>query len=132
MTAMRQRGFTVIELLALVGLLIVVGVVFWSQKTNIETAARDDKRKTSINAMYYGLEEVFYPANKFYPKSLTSSTLPSVDPNLLKDPDGREVGKSDSDYRYEGKDCSGDSCKSYSLRTKLQNEADYVKDSRNK
>jgi type II secretory pathway pseudopilin PulG len=128
---MRQRGFTVIELLALVALLVVVGVVFWTQKTNIETAARDDKRKTSINAIYYGLEEVFYPVNKFYPKTVTESTLTSVDPALMKDPNGKAIGAADSDYRYEGKNCSGDSCKGYSLRSNLENEADYTKNSRN-
>jgi len=128
---MKQRGFTVIEILALVLVLGVVGVVFWTQKTNIETAARDDKRKISVNAMYYALEEVYYPANKHYPKALTASTLPSIDPSLLKDPDGVQIGMADSDYSYEGKNCSGDTCKSYSLRGKLQNEADYVKDSRN-
>ena len=128
---MKQRGFTVIELLALIALLVIVGAVFWTQKTAIETSARDDSRKTSINALYYALEEVYYPANKNYPKTLTASTLPSVDPNVFKDPQGKELGKSDSDFSYEGKECTGDTCKSYSLRTKLQSEADFVKDSRN-
>lgn len=128
---MKQRGFTVLELMALVALLALVGVVFWTQKTNIETSARDDTRKTSINAMYYGLEEVYYPANKTYPKTLTASTLPSVDPSLLKDPSGVEIGKAGSDFSYEGKNCTGDTCKSYSLRSNLENEADFIKDSRN-
>lgn len=132
MTAMKQRGFTVIELLALFVLLGVIGTVFWSQKSAIETAARDDSRKTSINAMYYALEEVYYPTNKHYPKTVSSATLSSVDPALFKDPNGVEIGKADSNYRYEGKNCSGDNCKSYSLRTVLENEADYVKNSRNK
>lgn len=128
---MNQRGFTVIELFGLIVLLIIVGVVFWTQKTAIETSARDDARKTSINALYYSLEEVYYPTNKHYPKSLSVATLPSVDPALFKDPQGTELGKAESDYRYEGKNCSGEACKSYSLRTRLENEADYVKDSRN-
>lgn len=128
---MNQRGFTIIELLALFVLLTIIGAVFWSQKTAIETSARDDSRKTSINAMHYALEEVYYPANKHYPKTLSSSTLPSVDPQLFKDPNDVQLGKADSDFRYEGKNCSGDSCKSYTLRTKLDSEADYVKDSRN-
>lgn len=131
MVPMNQRGFTVIELLGLIVLLTIVGVVFWTQKTTLETSARDDARKTSINALYYGLEEVYYPAQKNYPKTLSASTLPSVDPALFKDPQGIELGESESDYRYEGKNCTGDTCKSYSLRTSLENEADYVKDSRN-
>lgn len=128
---MKQRGFTVIELLALIVILAIIGTVFWTQKTAIETSARDDQRKTAINAMYYSLEEVYYPTHKNYPKTLSSSTLPSVDPAQFKDPAGKELGTSMSDYRYEGKECSGDTCKSYSLRTTLENEADYVKNSRN-
>lgn len=128
---MKQRGFTVVELLALIVLMIVIGVVFWTQKTNIETASRDDKRKTSINAMYYGLEEVYYKKNQHYPKSLTPATLTSVDPALFKDPKGVQIGKSDSNYRYEPKACSGEACKGYTLRALLENEADYVTNSRN-
>lgn len=128
---MKQRGFTVIELLALIAILIIVGTVFWTQKTSLETSARDDQRKTAVNALYYSLEEVYYPANKHYPKTLSPSTLPSVDPELFKDPQGVELGKAESDFSYEGKSCDGEACKSYTLRTKLDNEADYVKDSRN-
>jgi type II secretory pathway pseudopilin PulG len=131
MVAMRQRGFTVIELIALTLLLLLIGVVFWTQKTNIETAARDDKRKTSINAIYYALEEIYYPANKSYPRTLSESTLTSVDPKLLKDPRGVLINDAKSDYRYEAKNCTDDKCRSYSLRSRLRNEADYVKDSRN-
>lgn len=128
---MKQRGFTVIELLSLILLLVVIGVVFWSQKTNIETAARDDKRKIAINAMHYSLEEVYYPTHKNYPKTLSAATLTSVDPALFKDPNGKMLGAPDSDYRFEGKNCDSSGCKSYTLRTKLENEADYTKNSRN-
>jgi type II secretory pathway pseudopilin PulG len=128
---MKQRGFTVIELLALFVLIIVIGAVFWTQKTNLETSARDDKRKISINAMYYSLEEVYYPANKHYPKTLSASTLPSVDKALFKDPSGVQIGDAASNYRYEGKACTGEVCKGYSLRSTLENEADYVKTNRN-
>jgi len=41
--------------------------MFFVQKDNIQTIANDDKKKTAINAMYYGLEKVFYAKNKFYP-----------------------------------------------------------------
>ncbi len=129
---MNQRGFTVIELLALTLLLIVIGAVFWTQKNNIEIANRDDKRKVAVNAMHYSLEEVFYPTNKYYPKTLNASTLPSVDAALFKDPNGVELGKSDSDYRYEGKGCTDDKCTGYSLRALLENEADYTKQNRNR
>lgn len=128
--AMKQRGFTVIEILALILLLGVIAVVFWTQKTTIETSAKDDARKTAINALYFSLEEVYFPTNKYYPKTLSASTLPSVDPELFKDPQGVSLGEAKSDYSYEGKSCIGERCESYTLRTKLVNEADYVKNSR--
>ncbi|MBC7512340.1 type II secretion system protein [Candidatus Saccharibacteria bacterium] len=127
---MNQRGFTIIELLALIVLLITVGAVFWTQKDSLETAAKDDSRKTSINAMYYSLEEVYYPTNKYYPKTLSASILLSVDSSLFKDPQGLEIGKAESDLSYQGKDCTDEACKSYTLRAKLKNEADYIKESR--
>lgn len=125
------RGFTVIELLIVATLFVVASVVFFVQKNNFEVAARDEARKTSINALYYGLEEVYFKANNTYPRTISSEALPSVDPGQFKDPSGVKIGESDSDFRYESFDCSGDSCKSYTLRTTLENEDDFVKESRN-
>lgn len=129
---MKQRGFTVIELMGAIVLLLIIAAVFWSQKSNIEASARDDERKTAINAMYYSLEEVYYPAQKSYPKTLSPSILPSVDKDLFTDPNGNKIGTANSNYRYEGKNCTNDTCKSYSLRTSLEHEADFVKTSRMK
>ncbi|MGY4893663.1 MAG: type II secretion system protein [Candidatus Saccharimonadota bacterium] len=125
------RGFTVIELLIVATLFAVASVVFFVQKNNFEVAARDEARKTSINALYYGLEEVYFKASNTYPRTISSEALPSVDPEQFKDPSGVKIGESDSDFRYESFDCSGDSCKSYTLRTTLENEDDFVKESRN-
>ena len=127
-----RRGFTVIELLFIIVLLGAASVLFFLQKNNLEVANRDDVRKTSINAMYYGLEEVFYKANSFYPRTIDEKVLPSVDPALFSDPEGVKIGESNSQYRYETANCEGDRCKSYTLRTTLENEADFIKNSRNK
>lgn len=128
---MKQRGFTVIELLVITSLLVVIGTVFWTQKNNIEVAGRDDKRKIAINAMYYGLEKVYYKQNGYYPLKLNNTTLVSVDTALFKDPNGVILGEADSNYRYTPTNCTDDKCKSYSLRTTLENEADFVKTSKN-
>ena len=112
---MKQRGFTVIELITTVALLLVVGIVFVVQKNNVETSVRDDKRKVAINSMYYTLEKVYYPAHKSYPKALTPTVLPSVDPALFNDPRGTTLGKGGSDYRYEPTGCTATGCTSYSL-----------------
>lgn len=82
------RGFTVIELLIVATLFAVASVVFFVQKNNFEVAARDEARKTSINALYYGLEEVYFKANNTYPRTISSEALPSVDPEQFKDPSG--------------------------------------------
>lgn len=127
-----KRGFTIIELLFIVVLLGAASVLFFVQKNNVEVASRDEVRKTSINAMYYSLEEVFYKNNNFYPRTISETILPSVDPVLFEDPEGVKIGEADSEYRYEGTNCDGDACKSYTLRTTLENEADYIKTNRQK
>jgi len=125
------RGFTVIELFIVVVLLMAASLLFFVQKNNVEVAARDETRKTSINAMYYSLEEVYFKENQTYPRTISSEVLPSVDPELFKDPSGVKIGEADSNFSYEGSNCDGDKCKAYTLRTTLQNEDDYIKTNRN-
>jgi hypothetical protein len=126
-----SKGFTVVELVFIAVLLGFASILFFIQKNNIETIAKDDKRKTSINAMYYSLEEVFYPTNGFYPQTISSDNLKSVDPALFTDPDGIKMNTSGSAYSYTPTNCENDKCKSYTLKTTLENEADYTKASRN-
>ena len=126
------RGFTVIELLVVVVLLMGASMLFFIQKNNVEVAAKDETRKTAINAMYYSLEEVYFKENNTYPRTINSDVLPSVDPELFKDPSGVRIGEADSDYSYEGSNCDGDNCKAYTLRTTLQNEDDFIKENRTK
>ncbi|MES2630577.1 MAG: prepilin-type N-terminal cleavage/methylation domain-containing protein [Patescibacteria group bacterium] len=125
-----SRGFTVIELLVVVLLIATASILFFVQKNNVEVAGRDEARKTSINAMYYSLEEVYFKANNTYPRTVSAEVLPSVDPELFKDPSGVKIGEADSNFSYEGTNCDGDSCKAYTLRTTLENEDDYVKTNR--
>lgn len=127
----RTSGFTVIELLFVAVLLAAASVLFFMQKNNVEVGSRDEKRKIAINAMYYSLEEVYYAKNGYYPTSIDSTTLPSVDPDLFTDPAGVAIGDGSSSYRYKGTNCTDDKCKSYTLRATLENEADYIKDSKN-
>lgn len=125
----RQRGFTVLELIIAVIFLLAAGTIFFIQKRNLEIATRDSQRKTSINAMYYNLEYVYYPANNGYPEHLTADGLKGLDPAQLKDPNGKTVGDQGSDYAYTPKDCQNNVCKSYTLTANLENEADYTKTS---
>lgn len=139
---MKQRGFTVIELLIVTAFLIFVGVLFFIQKNNLEISVRDDDRKTAINAMYFALEESFYKQNGYYPAEVNEKTLPTIDNAFFTDPSGFKLGQTtqkvgDTDipvqpeYRYEPTNCTDGKCKSYTLRADLEAEADYVKKSRN-
>lgn len=136
-----QSGFTVIELLFVVLLVGVASVIFFVQKNNIEVTARDTQRKTAINAMHLSLEEVYFKNHGSYPRTLDAATLPSVDEALFTDPNGIKLGQTtvtvndkqyavESNYRYEATNCTEDSCKSYTLRTTLENEDDFVKKNR--
>ncbi|MEO5691420.1 MAG: prepilin-type N-terminal cleavage/methylation domain-containing protein [Candidatus Saccharimonadales bacterium] len=123
----KQSGFTVIELLVVVIVFVLAGMFFLQQKSQIERVDRDRQRKTSINAFHYSLQEVYYKQKGSYPKAIDEKVLPSVDPTLFKDPNGKTVGDQGSNYRYEGLDCEGDVCKDYSLRADLEAEDDFVR-----
>ena len=129
---MKRRGFTVIELLVVIVILIVAGWLFFSEKARIDAVDRDNDRKTAINAMYYTVEEVFYPANGYYPSSIDSKNLRAMDPALFTDPFGNALGASGSDYRYDATGCTTDGkCTGYTLRAIMEREADYIKTNRN-
>lgn len=123
----RTHGFTVVEILFIVVVLGAACVLFFMQKDSVTSVARDDQRKTAINAMYYSLEEVFFKKNGYYPASIDEKVLPSVDPDLFTDPTGVKLGESDSSYRYEPVNCTDSKCAAYTLRATLENEADFIK-----
>lgn len=127
----QQNGFTIIEIILVVTVMAIASVFFFIQKNEIEAASRDSARKTAINAMYYSLEEVYFKQHNAYPRTLSSGILPSVDADLFKDPSGVKIGEGESNYRYEATNCNEDLCQKYTLRTTLEHEADYVKESRN-
>lgn len=130
---MKRRGFTVIELLIVIVILGIGSWLFFTERATVNAEQRDNTRKTAINAMYYNLEEVYYESNGYYPQSIDSKVLRAMDPALFTDPNGVKMGESDANYRYEATSCSTDGhCKSYSLRSSMEREADYVKTNRNK
>ena len=128
----RQAGFTVIEVLVAIIFLGVATAVAFTQLVTIQREHQNDRKKTAINAMHYSLEEAYYKQHGFYPEKITDETLPTMDKELLKDPNGKKLGDNGSAYRYEPTNCTGGKCKSYSLRATLDGEADFIKDSRHK
>ena len=127
----KSRGFTIIELIFIIVIIGAASIIFFIQKSNLQTVANDGTRKTAINAIYYSLEEVFYQNNKYYPQTISSDNLKSVDPTLFTDPDGVMLGTAGSDYLYSPANCSDNQCKSYTLKAILEKEADFIKTSRN-
>lgn len=126
-----SSGFTAVELIVAITILIGAGLLVAWQKNDIDAANRDSQRKTSINAIHYSLEEAYYPANgNTYPEVLSADTLKGLDPALLSGPNGNRIGENDSSLRYEPRNCSEGKCRSYSLRADLEKEADFVKESR--
>jgi type II secretory pathway pseudopilin PulG len=141
----KQSGFTVVELIIFFVILITLAVVFVIQKSDVAARYDDERRKVAINSMYYNLTEVFYPANQFYPTSISRDNLKAIDPELFIDPTGftlngtaceyeDEDGETQTDgicdYTYEGLDCDGDGkCGRFKLTSIMDKEADFVKES---
>jgi type II secretory pathway pseudopilin PulG len=113
-----HKGFTAIEIIFVSVVMIIAGVFFFIQKQNIADIADDQHDKTAVNAIFYSLEEVYYPKNGYYPESINKDILPSVDPALFSD-----------EYRYTPLNCLEGRCKSYELKASLIKEADYSKSS---
>lgn len=128
---MKKQGFTVIELIVVIAFLITAGVVLFFQIQKINSENNNSQKRTAINAIYYSLEKSFYEENGHYPEFIEEDTLKTLDSALLTDPEGLALGEAGSSYRYEAKDCQGGKCKSYTLRTNLVGEADFVKESIN-
>ncbi|MEK7620915.1 MAG: type II secretion system protein [Patescibacteria group bacterium] len=117
----RTSGFTVIELISAVVLILIVGTLVVLQKNNLDAASRDQQRKTSINAIYYGLKRGYFVKNGNYPSVLNKNSMPYVDPKAFQ-----QVG-SDKQYtiKYRGLDCENTQCKGFELKTSLEKEAIY-------
>lgn len=122
-----QRGFTIVELIVFICLMLILGITAFLQIQDIRSSERDNQRKTDINAIYYGLEKVYYEKNGYYPTVVDPKTLPYVRPESFRDPNGKEIDDRESDYRYNPSGCVEGKCEGYSLRSVLQKEADYVK-----
>lgn len=122
------RGFTTIEIIALTIVILLVGAAALVQIQNIQSSERDNLRKTNINAIYHGLK-IFYKKNSYYPEIVNSKTLPFISPEAFRDPSNLVINSRESDFRYAPSGCAEERCRSYTLRSTLEKEADYIKPS---
>ena len=60
----KDSGFTVIELIVVIIILMVSAFLFSTQKQNLEASMRDNKRKVDINTIHHNLEKVYFAKNK--------------------------------------------------------------------
>lgn len=123
-----KKGFTLIELMIVGAFATLLVVLFFIQKANVDAMNRDDDRKVAINAMYYALEEYFYPQYGYYPANISEENLPVIDPELFTDPIGINLGVDGGSYTYEPANCnSSNECREYTLRAQLEKEDVYIK-----
>lgn len=127
----KKHGFTILELIIVATFASLLFVFFFIQQSNINAMQRDKTRKTAINAMYYALEESFYPDHGYYPEQISEENIKVIDPALWTDPDGHNLGDPASSYSYEPANCDNGHCKEYTLRARLEKESTYIKSNRN-
>lgn len=127
----RSNGFTIIELLVAITVLLVIAGLAVIQKNSLEASQRDAMRKTAVNSMYYGLTQGYYRQAKSYPVSINEKNLPYIDKALFTDPEGKKIGTPGSDYHYHGLNCEAQICQKFELSAKLEKEGLYQKSSNN-
>lgn len=130
MKKITQAGFTIIELLVFVTVLVIVAVIVITNIRSIRAEGRDESRKTDINALHYQLEAL-HEKTGFYPEELNETTLNGIDPESLKDTNGITIDQAGSDYIYTPNNCSEEKCGSYKLEATMEREADFVRESLN-
>lgn len=127
----KKNGFTVLEILIVAVFATLLLVIFFVQKANVDAMKRDEARKIAINAMYYALEESFYPTNGYYPEMISEENIRVIDPALWTDPMGVNLGGEGGSYTYEPANCVEGKCKEYTLKARLEKEDAYIKRNRN-
>jgi prepilin-type N-terminal cleavage/methylation domain-containing protein len=124
-----SSGFTIIELIVAIVILLLVGTLTIMQKNDVEASQRDQTRKTAVNAFYYGLKQGYFKQHNAYPPSIDDKKLPYIDKSLFTDPRGKKIGIPKSDYHYRGLNCEADACKKFEVSAKLEKEDIYKKSS---
>lgn len=127
----KKHGFTILEIIIVGAFATLLLIFFFIQKSNLDAFDRDEKRKIAINAMYYALEESFYPEHGYYPEFISEENIKVIDPALWTDPFGINLGDPLSSYSYEPANCKDGKCKEYILKAELEKEDAYIKYNRN-
>lgn len=127
---MRRKGISKLELFLLLVAAALVGAIIFSQVQVFAARDRDNQRKNDINQIYYYLTRAYHPAQKSYPINLKDKALSEKLAGSLTDPNGLKIGDARSDYRYEAYGCDNTECEGFSVRSTLEQEADFVRSTR--
>ena len=112
-----KKGFTLIEIVVVIGIIGVLTVIILPSLSNVRTRNRDTERISDIGTIQLGLLN-YYSKYGYYPDSLDSSstTLKQfITPEAFLDPDG-------DDYTYVPLKRSGTKCTYYHLGTTLESQ----------
>ena len=85
-----QKGFTIIELLIVIAIIIILAALVLNNFQGAQAKARDTQRVTDVNNVHSKLEE-YYNENNYYPNTFTAATFPGIDAESLKDPKGNTI-----------------------------------------
>ena len=127
---MNSEGFTIIELLVFIVVLVTIAVVAVSNIRDLRAQNRDQSSKVDINAVFYQLE-VFHEKNGYYPDKIDKAQLKGLEAENLKDKNGLTINEGGSAYQYKPIGCQDSKCKSFTLTSQLEKEAPYIKQSLN-
>lgn len=91
---LKQRGFTIVELLIVIVVIGILAALVITTFTGIQQKARNTERQTDVKAIH-GQVEAYYAQNGRYPTlanlndgTWRASNMKGLDPEALKDPKG--------------------------------------------
>lgn len=139
----KQRGFTIIEMVIAIVVLVTLTVFFVIQRGELESASRDNQRKVAVNSIYYALKNSYYQQKGYYPQVISRDALPMIDPTLFTDPkgntlhndkcnytdrDGKQKSDGNCEYHYSASNCDNQGkCTEFVLVADMEQEASYRK-----
>ena len=127
---LNSDGFTIIELLVFIIVIVAISLVAVSNIRDLRATNRDQNSKVSINAIFYQLE-LFHEKNGFYPEKIDTTNLKGIEKTDLNDRSGISINQPGSAFAYKPRSCAEAKCKSFELKAKLEKEAPFIKQSLN-
>lgn len=133
-----QSGYTMAEVLVVVVVVGILAAIAFNGIQSSNARARDAERTADIDVLHSRLEEYFSDYGG-YPGTLTTSNLPGVNPDVLKDPNGVAISvdtpvanvvaalastapSAAANYKYipYPTSCTGSNCTGYVLKSFIE------------